>query len=99
MCHRFQRILHNRSVCLFAFISFRVQFNFACEGIPLGVYLTFEADMKLWGLWTGLTTALVYASVFGTYFCLKTDWNGEVKKALDRIKADKYGDQPVGLGA
>lgn len=49
--------------------------------------------MKLWGLWIGLTTALVYGSAIATYICLTANWDHEVKKVQDRIEADKRQDR------
>ncbi|KAF5380192.1 hypothetical protein D9615_006162 [Tricholomella constricta] len=55
-------------------------------GIPFGMWLTFSRDMKLHGLWIGLTVSLVYCSFFGTLLCLRTDWNREVWKVMQRLK-------------
>ncbi|KAG1884438.1 mate-domain-containing protein [Suillus subluteus] len=54
-------------------------------GIPFGVWLTFKMGMGLVGLWVGLTVSLVYCSVWGTYLCIATDWQKEVKKVSDRL--------------
>ena len=58
-------------------------------GIPLGVWLAFSWKMGLSGLWLGLTASLVYCAVFGTYLCLRTNWNAEVKKVLERVERDE----------
>jgi len=57
-------------------------------GIPVGIWLAFWWDMKLHGLWIGLTLALVYCSVLGIIICLWSDWDYEVKKVMDRLKAE-----------
>lgn len=58
-------------------------------GIPLGIYLAFKQDMKLSGLWIGLTVALVFTSVIGGMIVLRADWNYEVKKVMDRLESDR----------
>ncbi|KAG2142385.1 mate-domain-containing protein [Suillus clintonianus] len=54
-------------------------------GIPFGIWLAFKRDMGLVGLWVGLTLALVYCSVWGTYLGITADWQKEVEKVLDRL--------------
>ncbi|KAH0581706.1 hypothetical protein H2248_011392 [Termitomyces sp. 'cryptogamus'] len=58
-------------------------------GIPFGIWLAFSCDMKLHGLWIGLTVSLVYCSFFGTLLCFRTDWNREVWKVMQRIKEEQ----------
>ncbi|KAH7911169.1 MATE efflux family protein [Hygrophoropsis aurantiaca] len=58
-------------------------------GIPLGIWLAFSRNMRLSGLWLGLTVALVYSSAWGIYLCLKTDWQREVKKVMDRLATER----------
>ncbi|PFH50484.1 hypothetical protein AMATHDRAFT_60888 [Amanita thiersii Skay4041] len=57
-------------------------------GIPFGVWLAFSCELGLHGLWLGLTVSLVYCSVLGTWLCLRTDWNREVRKVLERLRVD-----------
>jgi len=66
-------------------------------GIPFGIWLTFKRDMKLYGLWIGLTVSLIYCSAWGVYLCVRTDWKKEVQKVLDRLEAEaKRGDGEMG---
>ena len=58
-------------------------------GIPLGIYLTFKHDMKLWGLWIGLTVALVCTSTVGGLIVLWADWDREVEKVMERLEGDR----------
>lgn len=44
--------------------------------------------MKLWGLWIGLTIALVSTSVVGGLIVLWADWDYEVKKVMDRLEGE-----------
>ena len=44
--------------------------------------------MKLHGLWIGLTLSLVSCAVLGTIICLRSDWDYEVKKVMNRLKAE-----------
>lgn len=57
-------------------------------GIPVGIWFAFWWDMKLHGLWIGLTLSLVYCSVLGIIICLRSDWEYEVKKVMNRLKAE-----------
>ncbi|KAF8582566.1 multidrug/Oligosaccharidyl-lipid/Polysaccharide flippase [Ramaria rubella] len=59
-------------------------------GIPLGLYLTFVRDMKLPGLWIGLTAALVYCAVISVWLCIRVDWDKEVQKVQDRIEREEH---------
>lgn len=52
----------------------------------MGIYLAFKQDMKLWGLWIGLTIALVSTSGIGGLIVLRADWDYEVKKVMDRLE-------------
>lgn len=62
-------------------------------GIPFGLWLTFKQDMKLPGLWCGLTVALLYTSTLSIWICLRTDWKREVEKVAERLAVDnKYRD-------
>ena len=66
-------------------------------GLPFGIWLTFGWDMRLYGLWIGLTVSLIYCALFGTWLCLRTDWNREVwkimKRLQDQVKARGAGDE------
>lgn len=57
-------------------------------GIPFGIWLAFKCDMRLSGLWIGLTVSLVYCATGGVWLCLRTDWKKEVRKIIDRIEAE-----------
>jgi len=68
-------------------------------GIPLGLWLTFSHGMELYGLWTGLTVALVFAALAGIVLVLRSDWQHEVDKvqarfAADRLQQSMYTDVP-----
>ncbi|KAF9254647.1 multidrug/Oligosaccharidyl-lipid/Polysaccharide flippase [Marasmius fiardii PR-910] len=54
-------------------------------GIPFGIWLAFSLKLGLHGLWIGLTISLIFSAVFGTVMCLRTDWNHEVAKVLERV--------------
>lgn len=73
-------------MCTYAFFS-----AYYVIGIPFGLWLTFKQDMKLPGLWCGLTAALLYTSTLSIWICLRTDWNREVQKVAERLAIDnKY---------
>lgn len=58
----------------------------------MGIYLAFRQDMKLWGLWIGLTIALVFTSGIGGLIVLRADWDREVKKVMERLEDDRNPD-------
>ena len=58
------------------------------EGIPLGIYLAFPHHYGLHGLWLGLTFSLVYCAVIGTWVCLRTNWERQVYKVMQRLKEE-----------
>jgi len=58
-------------------------------GIPLGMFLAFKLDMELFGLWIGLTVALVYCSLVGIWLNFRTDWDFEVRKVCDRLEKER----------
>jgi multidrug resistance protein, MATE family len=62
-------------------------------GIPFGLLLTFKVGMQLMGLWIGLTVALVYSTVVGLWLCLKTDWDKEVRKVVERMEKERLVDE------
>ncbi|KAG8787544.1 hypothetical protein FRC12_015467 [Ceratobasidium sp. 428] len=65
-----------------------------CVGIPLAMYLAFWRDMKLKGLWTGITAALFYAATVSVYLVLRTDWSKEVEKAKKRLERENEAEVP-----
>jgi MATE family multidrug resistance protein len=67
-------------------------------GIPFGMLLSFKYHMDLIGLWCGLTVALVYCSVFGTWVALRTDWQHQVYKVEKRLAAERETDRKARLG-
>lgn len=58
-------------------------------GCPLGLWLSFQHDFGLYGLWWGLNFALACAALLGVYLCLSTDWQKEVEKVMARLELDK----------
>ena len=58
----------------------------------MGIYLTFKQDMKLWGLWIGLTVALTFAGSIGGLIVMRADWDHEVKKVVERLENDGNAD-------
>lgn len=58
-------------------------------GIPLGLYLAFPLNGGLIGLWEGLTLSLIYASIVSLWLVLRTDWQREVQKVLDRFEKER----------
>jgi len=55
----------------------------------MGIYLAFKQGMKLWGLWIGLTTALVFTGVIGGLIVLCADWDHEVQKVMERLESEQ----------
>ncbi|KAJ7145135.1 multidrug Oligosaccharidyl-lipid polysaccharide flippase [Mycena crocata] len=69
-------------------------------GIPLGLILTFhpKIQMGLAGLWIGVAVALIYAASFGTWICVRTDWDKEVNKVRARLAKERRLLSPDELG-
>ena len=59
------------------------------QGIPFGIWLAFKVNLGVHGLWIGLTVSLVYCSVAGVWLCIRTDWNREVQKVMDRLQRER----------
>ena len=49
--------------------------------------------MGLWGLWIGLTVALVCTSTVGGMIVLWADWDREVEKVMERLEGDRSPDE------
>ncbi|KIJ50987.1 hypothetical protein M422DRAFT_158838, partial [Sphaerobolus stellatus SS14] len=58
-------------------------------GIPLALVLAFYFEQGLFGLWVGITIALLYGGVVGVWLCLRTDWAHEVDKVRERIEKER----------
>jgi len=58
-------------------------------GIPFGLWLAFQRNMGLHGLWYGLTVSLVYGSVVSVWMGLHADWKRESEKVQKRLEAAK----------
>ncbi|KAJ7636892.1 MATE efflux family protein [Roridomyces roridus] len=58
-------------------------------GIPFGAWLAFNWSFGLHGLWIGLTVSLVYCAVIGTWICVRTDWEREVRKVQARLDGER----------
>jgi MATE family multidrug resistance protein len=60
-------------------------------GLPFGIFLTFYPPIALglYGLWIGLTISLVYCAFFGTWLCMRTDWDEEVCKVRERLAKER----------
>ena len=53
------------------------------------MYITFKHNMGLWGLWIGLTLALVCTDVIGGLIILRADWDHEVEKVMKRLEGER----------
>jgi MATE family multidrug resistance protein len=60
--------------------------GFYIVGLPTGALLAFLADLKLFGFWCGLASALIFiAIVLITYIITNVKWEGEADYALARV--------------
>ncbi|KAL0958232.1 hypothetical protein HGRIS_000389 [Hohenbuehelia grisea] len=57
-------------------------------GVPLGILLAFPLKMDLFGIWIALTIALVWDASCGLWISLRTDWDKEISKVLERLEDD-----------
>ncbi|KAI9569367.1 mate-domain-containing protein [Boletus coccyginus] len=64
-----------------------------CLGVPTSLWLAFKLHWGLSGLWWGLTVGMAWTVGLGAYFCISTDWQKEVERAVERLAIDK-GYQP-----
>ncbi|KAF9224731.1 MATE efflux family protein [Gyrodon lividus] len=62
---------------------------YCCLGFPIGLWLAFTQDLRLFGLWWGLNIAILWQSSIGSYLCVTTDWQREVDKVMARLAVDK----------
>ena len=53
-----------------------------------GLVLTFKYGMALYGLWIGLSVALLYGSIVTVWIILRTDWELEIQKVAERLARD-----------
>ncbi|KAJ3567383.1 hypothetical protein NP233_g6401 [Leucocoprinus birnbaumii] len=58
-------------------------------GIPVGMVLAFKYKKDLFGIWTGMTIALVCCAFLGTWLAFRTDWDYELEKAQRRLAEEK----------
>ncbi|XP_024031114.1 protein DETOXIFICATION 24 [Morus notabilis] len=54
-------------------------------GIPLGVVLAYVAHLEVKGLWIGMLCGVLTQSLVLLYITWKTDWEGQVNKASERL--------------
>ncbi|CAO0798304.1 unnamed protein product [Mucor circinelloides] len=64
-------------------------FSYYVVALPLGYYLTFVLDWDLNGLWIALTLALFLVASSSLIFLSFINWESEVNKAQERVKADE----------
>ncbi|XP_009130375.2 protein DETOXIFICATION 24 [Brassica rapa] len=56
-------------------------------GIPLGLILTYVFHLGVKGLWSGMLAGIAIQTAILCYIIYKTDWELEVKKTSERMKA------------
>lgn len=54
-------------------------------GIPFGLYTAFSLGWQLYGLWSGLTIALIIVSIVEIAVIVRIDWQKQTKEAADRL--------------
>ncbi|KAJ2521028.1 ethionine resistance protein [Coemansia sp. RSA 2049] len=58
-------------------------------GFPLGLYLTYgRPQAGVVGLWYGIGAGVALAVLMQQVICVRTDWNCEVKKCMERVSED-----------
>ncbi|KAJ3331260.1 hypothetical protein HDU76_003640 [Blyttiomyces sp. JEL0837] len=58
-------------------------------GLPTGLYACFAMDLKLWGLWFGLATALFSVSIVQVSIIWYTNWDNAAVEAHKRSRESK----------
>lgn len=59
-------------------------FFYYVVALPLGLFLAFKLDLKLYGVWTGLVVGISGISLGQQYFVLKSNWEKIVQEASSR---------------
>ena len=59
-------------------------FAFYCIGIPVSYLLTFHYGFGVSGLWWGITSGLVFMSIFQSYAVFHCNWNDIIRAAKSR---------------
>lgn len=63
-------------------------FAYYAAGLPLAAVLLYRRGWGLQGIWLGLATGLLLASIGFLALILKTNWKAEAEKVLARMAAD-----------
>ncbi|KAI9321467.1 mate-domain-containing protein [Dichotomocladium elegans] len=58
-------------------------------GVPLSYMLTFQAGWDLFGLWTGLALATLFAAIGHLVYIGFIDWTAVAQKAQNRLKSEQ----------
>ena len=58
-------------------------------GLPTGIFLAFHKDLGLVGIWMGLSISLLYNCIIGIYLIVRTNWEEEVRKVMERIEREE----------
>ncbi|CAN6922491.1 unnamed protein product [Brassica oleracea] len=61
--------------------------SYYAVGIPLGLILTYVFHLGIKGLWSGMLTGIAIQTAILCYIIYRTDWELEVKKTSERMKA------------
>ena len=64
-------------------------------GIPLSLVLAFYYNLGLFGLWIGVSLAVVLVSFFEVLIILRLDWKAQAKKAQDRLELENSEEEPL----
>ncbi len=70
-------------------------FGYYGLGLPIGLFLTFPPNdwfqgWDLYGLWTGLTVALMTVSIVQVLMIVRVNWAEESENARIRVNEDRY---------
>lgn len=57
---------------------------FYCIGIPMSYFLTFKCNLGMAGLWYGITSALIFMSIFQSYAVFSCNYKEVIKAAKYR---------------
>ncbi|KAL0691833.1 hypothetical protein Bca4012_091512 [Brassica carinata] len=61
--------------------------SYYAVGIPLGLILTYVFHLGVKGLWSGMSAGIAIQTAILCYIIYRTDWESEVKKTSERMKA------------
>ncbi|CAN1267498.1 Protein DETOXIFICATION 35 [Linum perenne] len=68
------------------FVAYINIFCYYIFGLPLGVYLGYQANLGVTGIWTGMIAGTTLQTLLLLIILYRTNWNREVEETSERMK-------------